>query len=358
MNRHILDLYTDFLICSPHYRTATGLSDLMEGAVSHDKITRFLSAGVYGSRELWLEVKGTVRKVESEDGVLILDDTIEEKPYTDENSIVCWHYDHSKGRSIKGINLISAVVRYEEVSIPVGFEVVVKDEEFLDPESGKKKRRARRNKNEIFRDLLQVCEGNVLKYKYVLADSWYSSKENMEFVRQKKKHFIFAIKSNRTLALSQEEKRRGQFQKIESLQLEKGQAVQVYLKGLDFPVLLVKQIFTNEDGSIGILYLVSSDLSLSGERIIEIYKKRWKIEEYHKSIKSNLGLEKSPTRKEQTQMNHIFAALCAYAKLESLSVKQHMNHYALKYKLIVKATQRAMLELQHLYAQNYTLCVT
>ncbi|MEJ7709433.1 MAG: hypothetical protein WKF84_06135 [Pyrinomonadaceae bacterium] len=29
---------------------------------------------------------------------MIIDDSVEEKPYTDENEIVCWHYDHSKER--------------------------------------------------------------------------------------------------------------------------------------------------------------------------------------------------------------------------------------------------------------------
>jgi hypothetical protein len=29
--------------------------------------------------------------------VLILDDSIAEKPYTDENDIICWHYDHTQG---------------------------------------------------------------------------------------------------------------------------------------------------------------------------------------------------------------------------------------------------------------------
>ena len=31
--------------------------------------------------------------------VLIIDDSIAEKPYTDENDIICWHYDHTSGSS-------------------------------------------------------------------------------------------------------------------------------------------------------------------------------------------------------------------------------------------------------------------
>ena len=35
------ELYTDYLISGNGYATATGLSSLMEGDVSHDQITRF-----------------------------------------------------------------------------------------------------------------------------------------------------------------------------------------------------------------------------------------------------------------------------------------------------------------------------
>ena len=37
----ILDLYTDYLISQNKYATSTGLSSLLEGSISHDKITSF-----------------------------------------------------------------------------------------------------------------------------------------------------------------------------------------------------------------------------------------------------------------------------------------------------------------------------
>lgn len=352
MDRIIMDLYADYLISSNYYRTATGLSDLLEGAVSHDQVTRFLSNGEYGSKELWREVKPFVRKAETEDGVLILDDTIVEKPYTDENEIVCWHFDHTKGISVKGINLLSAIIRYGKAALPVAFEVVRKEVEFFDSKTGKKKRRSNRTKNEMLRDMIRASARNRLKYQYVLADSWYASQENMECVRKYKKHFIFAVKDNRTVALSRKEKLEGKFQPISSLKLETGSVTPVYIKGLDFPVLLVKQVFKNKDESTGVQFLACSDLSLDYERIVDIYKKRWRIEEYHKSIKSNLGVEKSPTRTARTQSNHIFSALYAFAKLESLSLQRCLNHFALKYKLIIKANQMAWAEYQKLAART------
>jgi hypothetical protein len=41
--RDYIDLYTDYLISIQGKATATGLSDMLEGEVSHDQITRFLS---------------------------------------------------------------------------------------------------------------------------------------------------------------------------------------------------------------------------------------------------------------------------------------------------------------------------
>lgn len=112
---------------------------------------------------------------------------------------------------------------------------------------------------------------------------------------------------------------------------------------------------TNDDGSAGILYLVSSDTDLSYERITSIYKKRWKVECYHKSLKQNASLEKSPTKTRTTQTNHFFASLYAYIKLESLKICTKLNHFALKNRLYVKAVQYAFAELREL--QNPVQCV-
>jgi hypothetical protein len=54
------------------------------GAISHDKITRFLSAEDFTSTDLWQLVKPHVRLIQSEEAVLIIDDSIEEKLYTDQ----------------------------------------------------------------------------------------------------------------------------------------------------------------------------------------------------------------------------------------------------------------------------------
>ena len=71
MKKSNLDLYTDYLLSTFGATTATGLSAMVEGDVSHDQITRFLSEQDYTSKDLWLQIKSTVRMVEHEDAVSI-----------------------------------------------------------------------------------------------------------------------------------------------------------------------------------------------------------------------------------------------------------------------------------------------
>jgi hypothetical protein len=108
MGRERLNLYSDYLLYSNGQTTATGLSKLLEGEISPDKITRFLLTESFDEKALWKKVKKVVGAYEDEEACLIFEDTIIEKPYMDEYEIVCWYYDHKGNRLIKGINLLTA----------------------------------------------------------------------------------------------------------------------------------------------------------------------------------------------------------------------------------------------------------
>lgn len=351
MDKNLLELYSDYLLCSFGATTATGLSALLAGALSHDQVTRFLSRTDYDAKTLWQQIKPMVRAMQEDDGVLIIDDTVQEKPHTDENDLICWHYDHSQNRTVKGINLLNCVYHAGDVSLPVTYELIVKPILYSDVKTRRVKRKSLETKNDLMRDMLGICKRNRIKYRYVLADSWFSSKENLQFiVHTLNKHFVVALKSNRTVALSYEDKRDGNFSRIDALNLPESDPVQAYIKGLDFPVLLLRQVFTNKDGSTGQMYLACSDLTCDGETIETIYQKRWKVETFHKTLKSNAALSKSPTRRVRTQSNHCFMALYAACRLEGLRVKHRLNHFALRSRLYLKAIRYAFDELQILKA--------
>ena len=135
---------------------------------------------------------------------------------------------------------------------------------------------------------------------------------------------------------------------MDTLEWEAYAAKIVYLEGVDFPLVLVKQVFTNEDGSRGIRYLVSSDTTLSFADLTTTYHERWGVECYHKSLKQNVSLAKSPTHTVTTQTNHFFAALCGFLKLERLKGKTKLNHFALKTKLYLTALHSAFSTLRQL----------
>jgi DDE superfamily endonuclease len=350
MKQHpVADLYSDYLLASFGATTATGLSQLLEGEVSHDQVTRYLAGTKKTAAELWQTVKRFVRQVQSEHGVLIIDDSIEEKPYTDENDIVCWHYDHSKDRMLKGINFLTTLYRSHGVSLPVGFHLVAKTEKYGDPQTQKEKRRSPVSKNAVCQELIKQAVINLLPFRFVLLDVGFASGETMVFIKQEQQRdFICPLKTNRKVALSRAEQQQGRYTRVDTLELEAHATREVYLEGVDFPLVLVKQVFTNEDGSVGVRYRVSSDTTLLFDALTTIYHERWQVECYPKSLTQNVSWAKSPTQTVPTQTNHFFAALCGFIKLERLKMRTNLNHFTLKAKLYLNALRSAFATLHTL----------
>ena len=305
----MLDLYTDYLISSTKYTTVTGLSRLFNNRFSHDKVTRFLNSQELDNKKLWYFIKPFLRSVEKDSSVLIVDDTILEKPYTDESEINTYHYDHSKGRSIKGINVVNLIHETESTRLPISMSIVHKDK--LVEENGKQHRKSSKTKNELFRE-----------------------------------QFIMPLKVNRKVSLhdpSNPENR--EYVSVESLKLQEDKPVKVWLKGYSKPLLVAKQIFKNKDKSTGILYLVASDLTASYSCMTIAYQRRWAVETYHRSLKNNTSVCASPTNTIKTQCNHIYASVMAFVKLEVISIKKAVSQYALKSQVYLKGIQTAFDEL-------------
>lgn len=347
MNVHnLLDLYTDYLLVTPSYSTATGLSSVTDNQVSHDQITRLLS-GQIKSKTLW-KVKSLAHEIRSSEGLLIIDDSIEPKPFTKQNALINWHYDHCSGKSVKGVNFVSSFYYSpsHDMGLPVGVDYVLKDKEVIGSK-GKTTYKSKQTKNEMMRSMIKHADFNI-GFKYVLADSWFSCSENMNCITQEcNSDFIMAIKSNRIAALSKADKEKGIYQSIESLKLEE-RTMSVYLKQYSEPVLISKQVFKNGDGSTGTLYLATSDLNLDYQSLTTIYEKRWKVEEFFRSIKNNTAFAKAPTKTIQTQQAHFTASMIAFVKLERLKIRNNKNHYAMKSEIWLVATKAAWKQLDKL----------
>lgn len=332
-----LDIYTDYLISSSGPTSATGLSRLYDGAISHDQVTRLLTNSYLESKDLWSKSKPLIRVAEQsqaldEFAVLIVDDSILEKAHTDANAMMTTHWDHSVGRFVKGLNFVSLLYQLGQLSLPISVTLIEKTVREWDAKKLQYKFKSEFTKNEYLQQMLSIAQQQV-PYRYLLADSWYSSADNMNYVLGLKHHFIFALESSRTVALSESARSQGQFQTLDALAFPDKGTLTVYLRSVKEAVQVAKQLFTNKDGSQGTLYLVSSDTSLDYQQMTTIYQRRWKIEEYHKSLKQNASMGASPTKTPDSQANHFYASMLAYIKLEALKIKHAIGHFRLKAQL-------------------------
>ncbi|QGP55202.1 hypothetical protein PsalMR5_02646 [Piscirickettsia salmonis] len=160
---------------------------------------------------------------------------------------------------MKGINILTAMVRYGDVRLPIAYEVIEKTIRYSDLQTKKERRKSSFTKNDLFLKLLNVAIRNDLKFAYVLADRWFSSQSNMSYIHNVGKKFIMGIKSNRCVALTEKDKENGKHQQLKQISLEDGIPQTVYLKGMAFKVQVMKKTFKNENGKESVLYLVTID---------------------------------------------------------------------------------------------------
>lgn len=105
---------------------------------------------------------------------------------------MCWHFDHSKGRNVKGINVLTLLyaarvgpAEEDLLSVPLSFELIEKTEweSWTDSQGHEQHRRvSTKSKNERFREMLLQARANQVRYLFGVADSWFTSKENMTLI--------------------------------------------------------------------------------------------------------------------------------------------------------------------------------
>jgi DDE superfamily endonuclease len=368
MDQEMIDSYSDYLITNFGQATATSLSNVLNGELSHDSITRSLADRELTSKDYWRQVKPVIREIQDEHASLSIDDLIAEKPHSEESGVIAYYFDHTKGRSVKGINIVDATYVAPKARVPLDF-VVVKKLGYKVDLQGKPFRQQTKTKHEILEDILRFAVHNEVPFKTVLFDVWYGSADNMRLVKlDLNKEFITPLKENRKVKLL---KTAGStLQAVGSLELVEGKPYLARLEDVPFDVSVVKLVFLltrqhlagcsrfkHENGHEGVLFLCASETGLTGEEIRLGYQKRWPVEEQHKSGKQNTGLGASPASLVVSRVNHVFCSFVGVLKLECLKLRTGLNHFALKAKLRLKAVRAAREELFRLRAVDSGLIV-
>ena len=154
------------------------------------------------------------------------------------SDLICWHYDHCSGLTVKKINLLNALYHCNGRSISVAFELVQKPLQ-CDLATRQVKRKSEKTKNEMMREMIHACVQNALQFRFVLMDSRFSSEENFDFITSRGKHFIAALKDDRLVALSQEDWKKKLLVRVDELEFSEQSAVQGWRKGSARAVRLV-----------------------------------------------------------------------------------------------------------------------
>ncbi len=126
---------------------------------------------------------------------------------------------------------------------------------------------------------------NQIPFRYVLSDVRFASAENMMFIRHETgKDFVMPVKTNRKTALTYDDRREGRYVRAYKAVSETDTPIKIFLEDADFPMLSVRQVFVNKDGSTGIPHLITGDTALIYEQIAAVCRKRRNAECYHKSL--------------------------------------------------------------------------
>ena len=318
------NLYTLFLMSEPKYVSCVRLAEILSN-LSHDSVNRFLTRERYTPKDLFNEAKAELILT---GGTLSADDTVADKPYRDpqKSAFVSYFWSGKYKRTVKGLNLIT--LYYTDIvghSYPVNFRI-------YDKQEGK-------TKNDYFREMvLEVLQWG-LKPAWITGDAWYSSLENLKFLRNEKVGFLFGIANNRNVSLEP-----GKLVQIESLSIP-DEGLMVYLKAFGW-VRVFCQPFKNElRYYIMFLPELEDCQSLSREQFKQVHATHWQIECFHRVIKQVCNLERFYVREEHPIRNHFFCALRAFSKLQSLCFKGVIqNCYEISRQLFVPVIRQFILD--------------
>jgi hypothetical protein len=132
---------------------------LRENNPSHDAFTRLLQRQPPDTDALWNEVNSIVQP---ENGFLIADDTLLDKPYAKKMDLVYHQWSGKQHRIVNGINVCTLLWTNGSAMIPVDFRI-------YDIKSDGK------TKNDHFQDMLRMAKERGFEPNFIFFDSWYSS---------------------------------------------------------------------------------------------------------------------------------------------------------------------------------------
>jgi len=304
-------------------------------SLKKDTYYRLLQNSSYNWRKLLsltnLKILKKLHKVQDSSSVkvFIIDDTVEGKTgkYVEGSRDALW--SNKEKRNIRGINVVS--LNYSDgysnfmldFAISMGNFAKVKFEEFtqeVDTRSIAYKRRLEimSGKSQIAIDMVTRALKSGMYADYLLVDSWYSKPIFLKEMNDLGLKVISRIANNNKIwnFTAKEKTLNTIYEKYKNLKKEKAGTYGKKIKFKYFSVIVehknagkIKIVFIKTKEKL--IPIASTDLEINDEEIIEIYKRRWDIEQGYKELREHFGFGK--------EENRIYEALIARISLSFFS---------------------------------------
>ena len=282
---------------------------------------RLLVSGFNNSR-----INGIARSGKGQ--YLVLDDTVIEHPYGDSIDGVGKYWDSAEKRWILGHNVVTSMAVTDDAVEPldVGF--------YLKKLQAKTSGAVFRTKIGIAVEIIRA-RATMLKLLGVIFDSWYLCEKIMAVCEKLGLYWYSDLRSNRIVYLPGNDERFNVLVLAKSLPENMFKEVHlsdswkkytrmaetiVILKGKKTKARKIKLVilWDGRNDSESYMFLATNDLFADGIKLVELRKLRWKIEEFHRDAKQNLGMTDCTLRKHDGVVIHLLLVLLAYSVLKRI----------------------------------------
>lgn len=316
--------YITYLLSEPKGSSCVRSGKVLR--VSHDEVNRFLAGGAFSGKDLFDKA---LPLIEPTGGTVSIDDTVIDKPFSasGKTELVAKFYSGRHHKTVLGINLI--VLHYTDihgVNVPVNWRVYRHSE-------GK-------SKNDYFQQMYREVMLWGLKPYFVTADAWYSSLENLKFLRNQEVGFLVGLEKNRIVSTSAH-----LYQKPEEIDIP-AQGLYLHLKAFDFIKVFQTVDEEGHERYYGV-YLQDSEEGrlLSRERFDALRLQHWKIEHMFRAVKQVAHLGHFFVRRTPSIKTHLFCVLRAFQRLIALTLNQFIESvYQLRENLFLAAQRNFILQ--------------
>lgn len=309
------ELYCSFLEVTSARYSALSLSEVVPpfAGLSHDSVSRWLNEEKVQPKDLWVVAK---KEVADKPGILVFDDVVIDKSRSGKTKLVNWQYAGSKHDITKGIGVVNALWQTSKQEyVPMDYRI------WNPPEDGK-------TKNDHFRDMLSSVKQRGLAPEMAVADSWYSSLDNLKAIRSHGWDWVMGLRSNRLVNKP--------LVQIRTLDIpDKG--LVVHLKGYGWVKLFR---FVTKHGRTD--FIGTSRLDLSREQVKEYFERRWSVEVLHRELKQTCGFDRCRANAGRAQRNHVGLSVLTWMRKHKRRMLDQTTLYQQDWEVVKPAIQAAL----------------